>query len=56
MTSKIDCADATIDAMSQALFYFENPNHGLKEDKKNPFNGMSNEEVNEFFTSDHFSF
>ncbi|PAK65805.1 terminase TerL endonuclease subunit, partial [Lactococcus lactis] len=32
LTSKIDCADATIDAMSQALFYFENPNHGLKED------------------------
>lgn len=56
LTSKIDCADATIDAMSQALFYFENPNHGLKEDKKNPFNGMSNEEVNEFFTSDRFSF
>jgi len=55
MSKKIDCLDATIDAMSESAFYFSNPNHGIKEDKKNPFNGMSENDVNNYFNTE-FSF
>lgn len=55
MSKKIDALDATIDAMSEAAFYFSNPNHGQKEDKSNPFNGMSENDVNNYFNNE-FSF
>lgn len=55
LTSKIDAADAIVDAMSEAAFYFSNPMHGVKEDKKNPFNGMNNEQIQDYFRNT-FSF
>lgn len=55
MSKKIDALDATIDAMSEAAFYFSNPNHGQKEDKSNPFDGMSENDVNNYFNNE-FSF
>lgn len=55
MSKKIDALDATIDAMSEAAFYFSNPNHGQKENKSNPFDGMTEDAVNNYFNSE-FSF
>jgi len=55
MSKKIDCLDATIDAVSEAAFYFSNPMHGQKEDKSNPFDGMSENDVNNYFNNE-FSF
>lgn len=55
MSKKIDALDATIDAMSEAAFYFSNPNHGQKEDKSNPFDGMTENDVNNYFNNE-FSF
>lgn len=55
MSKKIDALDATIDAMSEAAFYFSNPSHGQKEDKHNPFDGMTENDVNNYFNNE-FSF
>ncbi|MHA6973926.1 terminase TerL endonuclease subunit [Levilactobacillus brevis] len=55
MSKKIDCLDAIIDAISEAAFYFSNPMHGQKEDKSNPFDGMSENDVNNYFNNE-FSF
>lgn len=53
-TSKIDFVDATINAFSQAMYYYKdiNPN---AEKTKSPFRSMSNDEINNYFSND-FSF
>lgn len=55
-SAKIDTADALVDACYQGMLHFtEYTNEEVKEDKKNPFSGMSNEDINEYFKND-FSF
>lgn len=53
-TTKIDFVDALIDAWAVAMFHFDDINLE-KEDKKNPFSGMSDDDINTYF-SDDFSF
>lgn len=52
-SAKIDVVDATVDAMFEAAFYFTDfTNVAIKEDKKNPFAGWSNDKINDYFKSD----
>lgn len=53
-TTKIDFVDALIDAWYVAMFHFDDISME-KEDKKNPFSGMSEDDINQYFTDD-FSF
>ncbi len=53
-TSKIDFVDATMDAFFAAMFHFDDISLE-KADKSNPFSGMSNNDINNYFTND-FSF
>lgn len=53
-TTKIDFVDALIDAWYTAMYHFDNINLD-KVDKKNPFSGMSADQINNYFTND-FSF
>lgn len=53
-TSKIDFVDATMDAFFAAMYHFDDISLE-KEDVKNPFHGMSNDDINDYFTND-FSF
>lgn len=51
MTSKIDVADAIIDCFYSAMYYFDDINLE-KEDKNDPFAGMDNTEINNYFKND----
>lgn len=53
-TTKIDFVDALIDAWYTAMYHFDNINLE-KANKNNPFQGMSNDEINDYFNND-FSF
>lgn len=53
-TTKIDFVDALIDAWYTAMYHFDDINLE-KADKKNPFQGMSSEQINDYFRDD-FSF
>lgn len=53
-TTKIDFVDALIDAWYTAMFHFDDISLE-KFDAKNPFSGMSNDDINDYFTND-FSF
>jgi phage terminase large subunit-like protein len=53
-TTKIDFVDALIDAWYTAMFHFDDISME-KLDAKNPFSGMSNDDINDYFTND-FSF
>ncbi|MGX5377575.1 terminase TerL endonuclease subunit [Ligilactobacillus sp. LYQ135] len=52
-TKKIDVADAIIDAFERARYYFDNIN--FDKDKNNPFSGMDDDEINDYFMNE-FSF
>lgn len=53
-TSKIDFVDATMDAYYAAMYFFDDISLD-KIDKSNPFAGMDNEAINDYFKRD-FSF
>lgn len=53
-TTKIDFVDALIDAWYTAMYHFDDINLE-KQNKNNPFQGMSSEQVNNYFKND-FSF
>lgn len=53
-TAKIDCVDATIDAVYEAMYYFTNSDHDVKE-TKSPFGNMTNDDINNYFKN-NFSF
>ncbi len=52
-TQKIDVADAIIDAFERARYHFDNID--FDKDKKNPFSGMNDDEINDYFMNE-FSF
>lgn len=49
-TKKIDVADAIIDAFERARYYFDDIN--FEHDKNNPFAGMNEDEINDFFENE----
>lgn len=53
-TSKIDFVDATMDAFFAAMYFFDDISLD-KLDKNNPFDGMSDQDINDYFKND-FSF
>lgn len=55
-TAKIDCVDAIIDAMSEAMFWFTDPDKNvLNETKKNPFSNMTQEDIDDYYAN-YFGF
>lgn len=54
-TAKIDCADAIVDAYFVARFYFDHINVE-RVNGNEPFAGMDDHEINDYFTSGDFSF
>lgn len=55
-TAKIDCVDAIINAMSEAIYWFVDPNRNAPEPtKNNPFAGWTQDQITAFYTND-FSF
>ncbi|MDF7639951.1 terminase large subunit [Lactobacillus sp. ESL0791] len=55
-TAKIDCVDAIIDAMSEAVYWFTDPDRNQQdESKKNPFGDMSQDDINDYYKN-YFGF
>ena len=54
-TTKIDCVDALIDAWYVAMFHFEHISVE-KLNKNELFAGWTNDEINDYYSGDDFSF
>lgn len=54
-SAKIDITDAVINALYEGMWYFTQFTNAPEDNSKSPFVGMSQEEINDYFTKD-FSF
>ncbi|CAK1236799.1 Phage terminase-like protein [Fructobacillus fructosus] len=54
-SAKIDIADAVINALYEGMWYFTQFSNAPEDNSKSPFVGMSQEEINDYFTKE-FSF
>lgn len=52
-TAKIDCADALIDALYEGMYHYEEDITNEKQSSKDAFAGMTQDQINDFFT-DYF--